>query len=83
MLIIFQLTDEDCFCWCVAKALSHPLCNDAIIQKWLSTTEITKLLVRIASNMLLDEISPDKSLLLKQALSQNINGGKSIVECSF
>ncbi|GLV42170.1 Listerin E3 ubiquitin protein ligase 1 [Carabus blaptoides fortunei] len=69
-----KLSNEECFCWCVTKALSHPFCNDTTIQNWLTTDPVSKLLISITESMLNDEVSPDKSLLLKKALTQNVDG---------
>lgn len=74
-ILILQLQSEQCG-WCVTRALSYPYNTDPVIQQWLSNAKVDEYLVSIAEKeLILDESTPESSILLKQAFTEQKDEG--------
>ncbi|KAI4457621.1 zinc finger protein [Holotrichia oblita] len=66
-----KLQSEQCG-WCVTRALSYPYNSDPVIQQWLSNAKVDEYLISIAEKeLILDESTPESSILLKQAFTEH------------
>ncbi|GJQ69098.1 hypothetical protein Trydic_g6262 [Trypoxylus dichotomus] len=68
-----KLKSEQCG-WCITRGLSHPYNSDSVIQQWLSNEKVDEYLISIAEKeLILDESTPESSILLKQAFTEQKN----------
>lgn len=71
----FKNGSDESLGWCVSEGLAHPHNTDPIVKKWLQNTNINDFIVSIVDKQINSTCSPELSVLLKLALTEDNEGG--------
>lgn len=57
--------------WSVSCCLSHPLCDDLVVQEWLKKHDVSALLINITNKIIDNNELSDNMTILKQCFMHN------------
>nr|XP_023024069.1 E3 ubiquitin-protein ligase listerin [Leptinotarsa decemlineata] len=75
-----EVVNEECLTWCISEALAYPHNEDPLVISWFRNEKVRDFIVSIVDKEIRDECSPELSVILKLALTENEKGELFIEE---